>query len=39
MKRRLMAALVAAAVAATSAVVMQGTSEAAVLPGNFKSDR
>jgi len=37
MKRRLAAAAAAIAVVAASAVAMQGTSEAAVLPNNFKS--
>jgi chitinase len=37
MRRKLFAVAAAVAVAATSAVVMQGTSEAAVLPNNFKS--
>jgi chitinase len=37
MKRRLAAAAAAIAVAAASAVALQGTSEAAVLPNNFKS--
>jgi chitinase len=37
MKRRLAAAAAAVAVVAASAIAMQGTSEAAVLPNNFKS--
>ena len=37
MKRRLAAAATAVAVVAAGAIAMQGTSEAAVLPNNFKS--